>query len=144
MIGGAHSPGSLCGVQCDLDCFQKPCAVPWTCAPSQLMMWLVVWACTDSGHHFLQLVVFGHSNLQSSLSLSNVYLAAVVTGAWYTTSSFFTSGIFCFTLTSSCFRVSWGLKTAFTPRGAQTFCNLSLRPRTSTTDTPPPLCTRSQ
>ena len=26
--------------------FQKPRAVPWTRAPSQSMLWLVVWACT--------------------------------------------------------------------------------------------------
>ena len=59
-------------------------------------------------------------------------------GTWYTT-SFFSSGIFCFTL-SYCFRVFSGLKTTFTPRSAQALSNLSLRPRTSTADTLPPLC----
>lgn len=48
-------------------------------------------------------------------------------GTWYTTSFVFSSGVFCFTLTSNCLQ---GLEMAFAPRGAQAVFNLSLRPHT--------------
>ena len=62
--------------------FQKPCAVPRTRAPFQLMLWLVVPGMY--GYAVLLtpllhcLLVFTNSDLQCSLGLPNVYLRAVL------------------------------------------------------------------
>ena len=45
-----------------------------------------------------------------------VYLSQSLQGTWYATSFFFSLGVFCFTLTSSYFRVSW-LKDSLHPKG---------------------------
>ena len=71
------------------------------------------------------LLVFTDSDLQCSLTLPNVYLRAVL--ARDLVDHFLL--LFCFTLTSCCFNVLWGLKIAFTPRGPQVFSIFSLRPR---------------
>ena len=57
--------------------FQKPRAVPWTHAPSQSMLWLVVRACTaipffSSPFFTACLCLLIYSDLQCSLGLSNV------------------------------------------------------------------------
>ena len=88
VIGGDNSPGSLCGVHCGRILIASPCSslpeAPMlfpgpVLPPNQCCGW---WCelFHSSGHHFLQLFVLSHSNLQSSLILSNVYLVAVITG----------------------------------------------------------------
>ena len=73
------------------------------------------------------LLVFTYSGLQCSFGLSNVYLTAILAGNLL---EHFSSGIFCFTFTSFCFSVLWGLKTAVTARSAQDISIFSLRPHT--------------
>ena len=68
------------------------------------------------------LLVLTYSGLQCSFGLSNVYLTTILAGNLV--------DHFLLPLSSSCFSVLWGLKTAFTARGAQDFSIFSLRPRT--------------
>ena len=96
------------------DCFQC-CSLPEArCCPLDQCSLLVNAVVGGVGVHSYSILlvvisyslfVLGHSNLQSSLGLANVYLVAVLEGTWYTTSFFYSSGVFCFTLTSNCFRV---------------------------------------
>ena len=76
-------------------------------------------------------LVLCHSSLQVTVFLvSPMYLSPQsLYGTSYTTSFWFSAGIFSFTCTSKLLMVLCGLNTALTPSGAHTFSNFSLVPR---------------
>ena len=135
VIGGSQSPGSLCWVHCGsslLPVFSSRSPVLFSGSILPPLIDAVVGGVGMYSYSIIQvtfsygLFVFCHSNFHL---VSAMYtLLQSLHGTWYAT-SFFSLGVFCFTLKSSCFRLLWGLKW-FCPRGAQAFSNLSLGPRT--------------
>ena len=102
--GERWSPQSrfIVWAHCKSRFLQKPHAAPWTCAPAQWMLWLVVWACaaiysTLPVSLSYSLLVLEHCSLQASLCLINVLYTPLQTLQWTRHITFyFTSwGTFC-------------------------------------------------
>ena len=139
VIGGAHSPGSLCGLHCQSGLLPvlfssrshmlplDPCSLPVNAVVGGVGM--------HSYSIFLVIIpyslfVLGHSYLQSSLGLASVYLVAVLARDLV---YHFLLLLFKHLLLHSHMQLFWGvlgLEDSFHPKGYTTFSNLSLRPRT--------------
>ena len=121
------------GFSADLNCFHRSSLPEALCCPMNSCSFpvdVVVGCVGVYGYPVLLisllhcLLVFTNSDLQCSLGLPNVYLRAVLARNLVDHFLLLFSGIFCFTLTSCCFIVLWGLKIAFTPRDPPGLLNL--------------------
>ena len=111
---------------------QNPTSFLHTVAPSQLMQWLVF--CTWTAMPFFGSPLHTACRCSLNLTFSVLFVSPTYTsshslqGISYTTPVCFSLGILDFTFIRSCLKVLIGLKTGFTPSGAQTFSIFSLRP----------------
>ena len=122
------------GFSTDLDCFHRSPLPEAPCCPVNLCSLPADVVVGGVGSYPMLLIPFPYclhafiySHRQCSLGLSDAYLTAVLVRN-LVDHFFLSSGTFCFTSTSSCFSVLWGLKTAFIPMGAHVFSIFSLRP----------------